>query len=196
MIRRIPVVSTLVVLAAVATMIGLGVWQLQRMAWKETLLERYSSALAKDDPVAFPTDPDAYPAAYFRRASVTCATTTKWDAMAGRSADGEAGWVHIAHCFTASGAPAAVQLGWSRDPAPVTYGGGAAVGRIAPYGAAVKLVADPPLAGLAANAAPDPRELPNNHFAYAMQWFFFAATALVIYGLALRRRLARARPQG
>jgi surfeit locus 1 family protein len=40
MIRRIPIVPTLVVLAAVATMIGLGVWQLQRRAWKEALIAR------------------------------------------------------------------------------------------------------------------------------------------------------------
>jgi surfeit locus 1 family protein len=49
-------------------------------------------------------------------------------------------------------------------------------------------VADPPVGGLAANAAPDPADLPNNHLAYAGQWFFFALTALVIYVLALRRR--------
>jgi surfeit locus 1 family protein len=32
--------------------------------------------------------------------------------------------------------------------------------------------------------------IPNNSFAYAIQWFLFAATALVIYALALRRRRA------
>jgi surfeit locus 1 family protein len=52
-----------------------------------------------------------------------------------------------------------------------------------------RLVADPPLAGLDANAMPDPSEIPNNHFAYAVQWFLFAATALVIYVLAVRRRM-------
>ena len=51
-------------------------------------------------------------------------------------------------------------------------------------------VADPPLAGLEANGVPDPSEIPNNHFAYAIQWFLFALTALVIYGLAVRKRLA------
>ncbi len=51
-----------------------------------------------------------------------------------------------------------------------------------------RLIAAPPLAGLAANAAPDPTDIPNNHFSYAVQWFLFAATALVIYALALRKR--------
>jgi surfeit locus 1 family protein len=50
-------------------------------------------------------------------------------------------------------------------------------------------VADPPLAGLAANARPDPADIPNNHWSYAVQWFLFAGTALVIYALALRKRL-------
>ena len=50
-----------------------------------------------------------------------------------------------------------------------------------------RLVADPPVAGLQANAVPDPSDLPNNHLSYAGQWFLFAATALVIYVLAVRR---------
>ncbi|HBM05474.1 MAG TPA: threonine synthase, partial [Erythrobacter sp.] len=49
------------------------------------------------------------------------------------------------------------------------------------------------VAGLAPLAPPDPRDLPNNHLAYAGQWFFFALTALIIYILALRRRATRAR---
>ena len=35
---------------------------------------------------------------------------------------------------------------------------------------------------------PDPTLLPNNHLAYAGQWFFFALTALVIYVMVLRKR--------
>lgn len=51
-----------------------------------------------------------------------------------------------------------------------------------------RLVADPAAAGLVPLAKPDPRDLPNNHLSYAVQWFLFALTALVIYALALRRR--------
>jgi len=186
--RRVPFIATAVVLAAVATMIGLGVWQLQRMHWKEALIARYEAALASDDPVAWPTGPAGYEAALFRKATVTCASVTSNDAMSGRNAAGEAGWVHVAECVTPGGDPAAIQYGWNRNPAPVPFTGGEFSGRITTFGPSLKLVADPPLPGLAANAAPDPRDLPNNHFAYAMQWFFFAATALVIYALALRRR--------
>ena len=55
------------------------------------------------------------------------------------------------------------------------------------------LVADTPAPGLAPSALPSPANIPNNHRAYAVQWFLFAAVALVIYGVALRRR-GRATP--
>ena len=41
--KRIPVVPTVIVLMAVAIMIGLGVWQLQRKSLKESLLARYAA---------------------------------------------------------------------------------------------------------------------------------------------------------
>ena len=50
------------------------------------------------------------------------------------------------------------------------------------------LVADRPLVGLAANTQPDVGLVPNNHLAYAVQWFLFAGVAASIYVLALRRR--------
>ena len=50
------------------------------------------------------------------------------------------------------------------------------------------LVADTPPPELAPNAGPDLSAIPNNHFAYAVQWFLFALVALVIYILALRKR--------
>ena len=55
------------------------------------------------------------------------------------------------------------------------------------------LVADTPPPGLAPNGHPDLSSVPNNHLAYAGQWFFFAIVATVIYVLALRRRV---RPAG
>lgn len=55
----------------------------------------------------------------------------------------------------------------------------------------MKLVADEGQGGLEPLARPDPANLPNNHLAYAGQWFFFALTALVIYVLALRARLRK-----
>jgi len=53
------------------------------------------------------------------------------------------------------------------------------------------IVADPPLGGLSASPGPDVELIPNNHRSYAIQWFSFAALALLIYGLALRARRRR-----
>lgn len=83
-----------------------------------------------------------------------------------------------------------VALGWSRDPAAPSYDGGPVDGVVDASG---KIVADPALAGLEPLAKPDPNDLPNNHLAYAGQWFFFALTALVIYGFALKSRAAKRR---
>ena len=43
-IPRIPIISTLIVLAAVITMIALGFWQLGRMDEKEALIARYADS--------------------------------------------------------------------------------------------------------------------------------------------------------
>ena len=56
MIRRLPVIPTIFVLAAVAAMIGLGIWQLQRARWKDGLIARYAQA-EKLPPIEFPTAP-------------------------------------------------------------------------------------------------------------------------------------------
>ena len=40
MTRKLPLVPTILVAGAVAVMIGLGVWQLQRAKWKEGLLRQ------------------------------------------------------------------------------------------------------------------------------------------------------------
>jgi surfeit locus 1 family protein len=37
--------------------------------------------------------------------------------------------------------------------------------------------------------------IPNNHRSYAVQWFAFALIALIIYGLAVRKRLKEAKPR-
>ncbi len=52
----------------------------------------------------------------------------------------------------------------------------------------LRVTATEPPSDLQPLAQPDPNDLPNNHLAYAGQWFFFAITALVIYWLAIRRR--------
>ncbi len=191
MIRRIPIVPTLVVLIAVGIMIQLGFWQLDRRAWKEGLIARYSAAERFSSELAWPSDRAGINAALFRHSSLDCRATAESAAIAGRNFKGELGWAHLMRCTLPTGASAEVVLGWSRDPQPRRWAGGLVSGLIAPGGKqGARLLADPPLAGLEASARPDPKDLPNNHLAYAVQWFLFAGVALLIYGLALRKRLA------
>ena len=188
MSRKLPLIPTLVVLAAVATMVALGIWQLQRAEWKEGLLARFHQAQTMSSAVPWPRSPADYERALYRHARIDCAQVTGMDAVAGRSAEGQAGWAHVAHCRLADGGEAAVAIGWSQDPRSPEWSGGEVGGFIGPAGKGVRLVAAPAQAGLAQLAAPDPNDVPDNHLAYAFQWFFFAITALVIYGLALRRK--------
>jgi surfeit locus 1 family protein len=184
---RVPIIPTILVLAAVATMIGLGIWQLGRRAEKEALIARYEEALRDDAEIPWPSPPE-YDNALFRRATIDCRAVRGIDQISGKSASGRSGWVHVARCSHAAEGVADVTIGWSRSPEPPQWTGGPVTGRIANYGEAIRLVAEQPVEGLEPLAKPDPGELPNNHLAYAGQWFFFALTALVIYVLALRRR--------
>lgn len=188
MTRPLPFAATLVVLAAVATMIALGFWQLGRMREKEVELDRYARASMLSPEVAWPRNPAAFEAALYRRSSVDCAAVERTGPVAGHSDTGETGWAHMARCRLAGGGMADVALGWSRDPRAKAWSGGEVSGFIGPYRGRVKLVAVPPQAGLAQLAPPDPRDVPNNHLSYAVQWFLFALTALVIYVLALRKK--------
>ena len=189
MTRRVPIVPTLIVAAAVIVMIALGVWQLQRAEWKEGLLARYRQAQTLSSEVPWPRDGAAMEDSLFRWSGFTCDRVLSVRSGAGTSAQGEKGWAHIARCAIDGGGEAEVALGWSSAPDQPQWSGGEVSGIIAPGGKAggVLHAARRP-AGLQPLATPDPGDLPNNHLAYAGQWFFFAITALVIYILALRRR--------
>lgn len=182
---RVPLLPTLIVLAAVSVMVRLGVWQLDRMHEKEALLARYAAAGSLSAEVPWPTDSRGADAVLYRRATLDCVSAANPSTMAGQDAGGKAGVVHIVDCALDGGRTARVVLGWSRDPASVAWSGGRVGGWIAP---GPRLVADPPQAGLAPSVRPDPSDLPNNHLAYAVQWFLFALTAVVIYAIALWRR--------
>lgn len=177
---RWPLIPTAFVLAAVATMIALGIWQLGRMGEKAELLARYEAAAGEEGEALFPQSGEGAEV-WFRRSRLDCGVPVRIEAVAGTSARGAKGWVQRATC--ANGA--LVDIGFSRDLATPEWVGGVVTGVIAP---GPRLVADPAVAGLEAMARPDPGDLPNNHLAYAGQWFFFAITALIIYVLALRRR--------
>jgi cytochrome oxidase assembly protein ShyY1 len=187
---RLPLIPTLVVAAAVAAMIALGIWQLHRRDWKEGLIARWAYAETLP-PVAWPATPPADDSLLYRRADGFCLAVTGLSARAGEDRAGRGGWRHLAACRTGAEGPGMiVDIGWSTQPAfPGRYTGGrvsGVIGRDRDH--RILLVADRPAPGLAPSALPDPSAEPNNHLSYAFQWFFFAATAVVIYLLALRGR--------
>jgi cytochrome oxidase assembly protein ShyY1 len=192
MIRRLPIIPTIVVLAAVAVMIGLGIWQLQRARWKEGLIHRYAEA-ERLPPITFPTEPlrdNQLP--LFRNATGVCLRIVGQRAVAGENRGGEPGYAHIVDCATGAEGPGmSVEVGWSKDPnAKVNWTGGPVSGVIGPDSRTrMRLVAAGPPPGLEPSAPPSLATIPNNHRSYALQWFAFAAIALVIYGLAVAARL-------
>lgn len=188
--KRWPIIPTILVALAIATMIGLGVWQLQRKAEKDALLVRYEAATGLPE-VVWPTvpDPDALP--LFRRSALMCVRAIKIEAVSGINTAGDAGFAHVASCQTggAEGPGARVAIGWSERPQSPKWAGGPVRGIIAPDGRQlIKLVSTDPIAGLQQLAAPSPEQIPNNHLLYAIQWFIFAFAALVIFILAVRKR--------
>lgn len=191
MIRRLPFWPTLLVFAAVVTMIALGIWQLGRAEWKRNLIARYASAETLSSEIPWPASEAEMERALFRRSGFTCDRVLRIRSGAGTSAQGQKGWAHIAQCPLDGGGEGKVALGWSRQPEAPQWSGGEARGIIRPNGV---LQLAQPIAGLEPLAPPDPNDLPNNHLAYAGQWFFFALTALVIYVLALRRRWRQSGP--
>lgn len=199
MTRRIPLIPTAIVTLAVAAMIGLGLWQLLiRKPQKEAALAQLAINPSRPE-IAFPRLPDDAP--LFRRAHGYCV-----EPVSGKlTGAGNAGFRYIVECRAggAEGPGMLVQLGTTRDPmAKPLWKGGEVRGTIshAPDGRSMlaslfdhtpkrlMLVADTPAPGLAPNGTPDLSSVPNNHLAYGVQWFLFAAVASVIYVLALRWR--------
>ena len=190
MTRKLPIIPTILVALAVATMIGLGIWQLERREQKEALLANYAASAGKP-PIGWPSIPPKEPLPLFRAATGNCLSVVGFRTAPGQSATGEPGFLVIADCRTGAEGPGlSVELGWSKNPnAGRDYRGGLVSGTIAPDSRSrMRLVAATPGPGLQASAPPSPDTIPNNHLSYAIQWFLFAGIAVVIYVLALRWR--------
>ena len=203
--KRLPLIPTVLVGLAVAAMIGLGLWQLlDRRPAKQALLARLADNPSKP-PISFPrpgVDPEPL---LFRRTSAYCLQPVAWTRVGGASVDGTTGYRQIAQCRTGAEGPGfSVDLGVAVDPrAQATWRGGevtgwlthapdstSMIGRLFGRGGTpgLMIVADRPAPGLKPSRPPSPQSISNNHLAYAVQWFLFAAAAGVIYLLALRRR--------
>ena len=191
MTRKLPIIPTIVVAAAVAVMVGLGAWQLQRAGEKQKLLQQYSEA-EKLPPIAFPTLPMADKhVPLFRHATGVCLRPVGRRTVPGEGSSGEPGYVHIVDCSTGAEGPGmSVAVGWSKDPnAKINWPGGPVSGIIAPDNTTrLRLVAASAPPGLETVQPPSLSSIANNHRSYAIQWFLFAGIAALIYGLALRLR--------
>jgi cytochrome oxidase assembly protein ShyY1 len=197
MIRKLPLIPTLIVAAAVAVMIALGVWQLRRAVEKDALLERFRAA-QNLPPISFPTGPiHEKHLPLFRHSTGLCMEPVAKRSTAGRNRAGEPGYSQIIDCRTGAEGPGmSVELGWSKNPnAAFNWPGGLVSGIIAPDSRTrMRLVAASSPAGLEPAAPPSIEQIPNNHRSYAIQWFLFALIAAVIYVLALRGKLKKPRP--
>ena len=201
--KAVPLIPTIIVALAVALMIKLGFWQLDRRHEKETLIARYSVA-TKLPPIAYPAIPmgDEY---LFRKSGGMCLEPISESIVPGANLKGVRGWSHIIACRTGAEGPGmTVDIGWTQGFEKKSgWKGGMVNGVIGAQpdhrsvveralGRGVKpgliLIAETPAPGLEPSATPSLAEVPNNHLAYAVQWFLFAAIALIIYVLALWRR--------
>jgi surfeit locus 1 family protein len=203
-VKRVPIVATAVVALCVAAMIALGIWQLHRATWKEALIARYAANRSLP-PMSFPSLAPVSDDAMFRKSQVNCLRVVEWRTTGGATPTGQAGYRHIAACSTGAEGPGAlIDMGVAADPQfKPTWKGGLVDGIITTepgnqslvgklFGKQLPprpmLVADRPAPNLAASAPPSTDEISNNHMAYAIQWFLFAAVAAVIYVIALRKR--------
>jgi cytochrome oxidase assembly protein ShyY1 len=199
--KRIPIFATLIVLLAIATMIGLGIWQIRRAHWKDGLLAQYGAAVGLPPVDSIPAA-SALDSVAFRRAHVACAVTSAPVQLGGRSQGHDTGFRNILGCRLDDGRVMMADIGWSAinakpvPPVPGTHV--ESIGRLIPDDVLAKrlpgttlpllLVMEAPASGYAPSVPPDIGDIPNNHRSYAVQWFLFAAVAAIIYLIALRRR--------
>ena len=206
--RKLPIIPTIIVAAAVAAMIALGFWQLRRADEKEALRARYEQNMTLPA-MALPTMGGLDEGLLYRRVTAFCLEVVGWQPSGGRSVTGRTGTRHIAQCRSggAEGPGFAVDAGVSADPnARPSWRGGEVTGRLVRQAGDAgfldrllgkappprpMIVAERAAPGLEPTAPPEADSFTNNSFVYAIQWFFFAAAAAVIYWLALRRRAAK-----
>ncbi|MFA7440571.1 MAG: SURF1 family protein [Sphingomonadaceae bacterium] len=172
------------VLIIVPMLVGFGIWQLQRMEWKQTLLA--DLAVASSQPITDMGTSAPRAGMQFRhvRLTVSCPPQTP-DASIGHGPQGQSGWSHLLTC-TSGNQPIRINIGWSPQLLDNRHAGGRFVvtgilveseHSAAPY----VLVADTAEPPLLPSAPPSTDNIPNNHLSYALQWFCFAAILLLVW---------------
>lgn len=191
---------------ALAVLLGLGTWQVQRLQWKTALLERIETAR---------TAPPVTLAAAGRdptwiRVRLDCRRFRDGRALYGLQ-DGQIVWRLLSLCDAASG-PVVLDRGIivgsegrvSPPEPPRLETGSAVVGVVRPsdgsVAQAVRAAGWPEVrwyvaadaetpASDAVRPAPLPTALSNNHLGYAITWYGLAAALIGVYVALLRKRL-------
>lgn len=204
MIRRLPILPTLITAIGVLVLCALGRWQLERRAWKHDLIARAEAAatLPPVSPTEFRAAMAGDLSVQYRRAVIGCHAGDKrpYDLRPGSSAGGTSGFYVVVSCRPNDLPPDIVAVaGWTRradarDMVLTLDHELAGVVIENPYGdepgrPRFMLIPDTAIAPLGRPRQPRPSDLPDNHLAYAGQWFGLAVALVVIYGLWLRRRV-------
>jgi surfeit locus 1 family protein len=203
-VKRLPIFPTLLTFVMLTTLIGLGIWQLQRRAWKHELIRTLVAAqtLPPLEPVDYFKAITGEASVQYRRAELPCSPgkVLPYDLKGGSSRNGDSGYLVLVSCRPNRRPPDIVAVaGWTRRPdaarQPVavdTVFKGLIIER--PYGRLpgrpqFMLIPDAAVPPLEPSRLPTPDDIPDNHLSYAFQWFGLAAALMVIYGLWLRRHL-------
>lgn len=204
--RKLPIIPLIIAVIAVAVMTGLGFWQLQRKGEKEAQLAVLSANIRKPA-IAYDMNGPVPSSALFRKSSVTCLRPVKWLQRSGSDNAGKTGYKYIADCNTGAEGPGAlIVIGVGNIPdQKMIWTGGTVSGvitrepdsrsfieRVFTKGVVLRpmLVSDTGLSGLRTAKPPSPAGLPNDHLLYAIQWFFFAFAAALIFILAARKKMS------
>lgn len=211
MSRRIPIIPTIVTTVGILTLCGLGRWQLERREWKRDLIASLEAArtLPPVSPAEFRAAMAGAISVQYRRAAISCHAGERrpYDLRPGSSAGGTSGFYVLVSCRPNDLPPDIVAVaGWTRraDAKDLTLFLDHELAGVViqnPYGDAPSrprfmLIPDTAIAPLERSRQPQPDDLPDNHLAYAGQWFGLAIALAAIYGLWLRRRGMVAPPPG
>ena len=209
--RRLPLIPTVMTLVMLAVLVRLGFWQLERREQKHRLIADLEAAetLPPVTPSEFYRAMIGAGSVQYRRAHVICrpGRVTPYDFRGGESAAGQSGFLVLVACrepaYTRGRGPDLVVVaGFTDRPelrAPLvvdTEFDGTVIER--PYGKAAgrpmfMLIPKTAVPPLQPSRLPTPGDLPDNHLSYALQWFAFAATLAIIYGLFVFGRMRKAR---
>ncbi len=202
------VLPWLMFLVMEAVLISLGVWQLQRKDWKEELLAMRARNAALP---ALPLSSDTQISATmeYRRVKFACAFTAAGQYLV-EGFDEAKNIASRRYVKCVSPLNIVVDLGWiapdarmQSEPAMMVAGrlrfwpeqsSAQALGGIQPVGPKNFAAPVAPFYVQQGDALPQPP--PNNHFAYAIQWFIFAGVLCVIFMLFQRWQKLAPRPPG